>query len=767
MVCVSLSPRARASIIALVVLIVALQVTAVFLDSPSPWITYACYMLLSPLGIFYCFRAAARGPQRTTWLLVGVGYVGMQISSTGLGLAGELNSRALFWVGCAGGLVMYLGFALAAIAIPAQRLQKWQRAGLAGEAIAILGCGFMYVWYFVLRPHLEGAIDWSRWPLTFGYPLGDLLLLIGVTAVVLRGGLQATVRPQTLLTGGLALFLLADTAFNAIGDDGNHVSGPITGTLPVVLATLSIAVAAMWQAHRTDQDGEGGPGLRLPWGAAWFTYLPYVAVVLGLGLMIAVILREDQLRTWGGLVLGLVAVTAGVAMRQVVAVRESQQHETTDPVTGLANRAGLDRLLTRALRRDEPVAVMLIDLDGFKSVNDTYGNSGGDRVLLAFADVLRQTLRGSDIAARVGGDEFIVVQRDVAATADVVALARRVLAAAATSPVNLGEHSVTTRASIGAAVARPGETADDLRHRADIAVYRAKRAGQHDVVVHEPGMLDRRADDAALGRDLEHAIDNAELLVLYQPMIDLGTGRPRGVEALVRWNHPVRGMVSPLDFIPIAESTGLIIDIGRHVLEEAAREVRSWPEEVYASVNLSPRQLQDPELVPDVLAVLGRTGLAPHRLVLEITESAVVDDQVALPALERLRAHGIRIAIDDFGTGYSSLQYLSRLPIDILKIDRSFVGELDGTGRGSAIAEAVIRLAQILGLTTVAEGIETPEQANELRELGCETAQGYLYAKPMPPADARAFVTAPPVLEAPPAPAPDQVVSRPASGTVS
>jgi diguanylate cyclase len=219
-------------------------------------------------------------------------------------------------------------------------------------------------------------------------------------------------------------------------------------------------------------------------------------------------------------------------------------------------------------------------------------------------------------------------------------------------------------------------------------------------------------------------------------MFGLDTGRPLAVEALVRWEHPVHGTISPVEFIPVAERTGAITAIGLHVLEDACRRVRDWQRLLgapfYASVNLSPRQLQEPTLVADVLGVLSSTGLAARDLVLEVTESAVVDEAVAIPALKALREHGIRIAIDDFGTGYSSLHYLTRLPVDILKIDRSFVNELDGTPEGSAVTEAVIRLSQALHLRTVAEGIETGAQADELLLLGCDTGQGYLYARPMP-----------------------------------
>ncbi|MBL7258440.1 putative bifunctional diguanylate cyclase/phosphodiesterase [Paractinoplanes lichenicola] len=728
--------RVRAGAVVLVLLVLVGQAFAVGVPERRAALTMACLVALDVVGAIFAVRAARRG-DRAAWLLVATGELLVLATNTAMGRATASGYEAWFWTGSACGIAASVVFAAALLAFPSQRARGWQRAALAGEAVAVLGCGFMYLWYFDLQPLLNRPTDWSRWPLTVGFPLGDLLVLMGLSAVVLRGGLNAGSRPVALLTVGFSIALLADASFGAIGDDGNHSTGPLSATLTGMLASLCITLAAMWQSTAGDRSGESTP--RRPWAPAWFSYLPYGAVGAALALMVTVTVHEGQIRTWGGLVLGLILVTAGVAARQIVSLHDSRQHGTIDPLTGLVNRVGLNRRLTQALRRGEPIALLLIDLDGFKAVNDTYGHNTGDLLLLEFAAALRANVRGSDIACRIGGDEFVILQYAVTGEADVTALARRILAASAGSPVRVGERSITARASIGAALATDGETGDELRHRADIAMYQAKRAGRHEVVIHRPGMLDRRADDAALGQDLEAAVRSGQLRVLYQPMIELATGRPVGAEALVRWHHPVRGVVAPLDFIPVAEQTGAITDVGLYVLEQACREARNWPGEPYVSVNLAARQLQDPALVPAVLAVLDRTGLVPGRLVLEITESAVVDDRVAIPAIEELRRHGVRFAIDDFGTGYSSLQYLSRLPADTLKIDRSFVAELDNDGKDSAITEAIVRLADILDLSTVAEGIETAEQEAELRRLGCHTGQGFLYARPLPPDDVRQF----------------------------
>jgi diguanylate cyclase (GGDEF)-like protein len=410
---------------------------------------------------------------------------------------------------------------------------------------------------------------------------------------------------------------------------------------------------------------------------------------------------------------------------------ELEQLAMHDSLTGLANRAGLDAHLAEVVGRQPDIALLLIDLDDFKLVNDAYGYAAGDAMLTEFARILSAGIRAGDVAARIGGDEFVVLITDVPDEASALAVARRILADAAAMPVHLGDDLLAARASIGVATGRPGETPKDLLRRADVAMYQAKRLGTHGVQGYDPTMTDQRAADSQLAEDLAGALGRDELHVLYQPLVDLADGRPIGVEALVRWQHPRLGLVSPVQFIPVAERTGTIIEIGLYVLEAACRQI-VHSDDLYVSVNVSPRQLQEPTLVREVLEVLARTGLDPRRLVLEITESVLVYEGVGIAMLNELREHGIRVAIDDFGTGYSSLHYLTRLPVDILKIDRSFVAELNGTPEGAAITDAVLRLSHVLHLTTIAEGIETAEQAAELRRLGCGIGQGYLFAKPLP-----------------------------------
>jgi diguanylate cyclase (GGDEF)-like protein len=344
-----------------------------------------------------------------------------------------------------------------------------------------------------------------------------------------------------------------------------------------------------------------------------------LALTLGNALMLVVSVREGQPFLWVGLTLGQIVMTGFVSLRQIITLRDSRDRAVSDPLTGLANRAGLDAGLDRALRRGQGVAVLLIDLDDFKLINDAYGHAAGDTVLTHFARLLRDAVRGTDLAARVGGDEFTIVLTDIDDPDQAVAVATRILAATAATPVRLAGDTIPVRASIGVSVGAPGEATKEILRRADVAMYQAKRTGDHGWQLYDPSMIDRRARDAALADD-----------------------RPLGVEALLRWHHPEHGMINPLDFIPIAERTGLINPIGLWVLRQACRQVASWQERLppgqtgYVSVNVSPRQLQEHSLARDVLDVLGRSGLPPGNPVLEVTESAVVDEKVAIPALRAL-----------------------------------------------------------------------------------------------------------------------------------
>ena len=410
-----------------------------------------------------------------------------------------------------------------------------------------------------------------------------------------------------------------------------------------------------------------------------------------------------------------------------------------DPLTDLANqtlfRDRVDHALTRSTGN---LAVVFLDIDNFKTVNDSLGHSAGDRLLVGVTDRLRHCIREGDTAARLGGDEFAVLLEDAGDEADVMRFAQRLLGAFQRTFTIEGVE-VSASLSIGIAFVAPGVTGDQLLRNADLAMYTAKRKGKGRVEVYEDAMhatAVRRLQEEA---ELRGAIERNELVPSYQPIVQLATGRLVAVEALARWHHPTRGELRPSSFIELAQETGLIADISNLVLDRACADLRRWQDESLVepsfaiSVNLAPQQLVGRALLGQVDDATVRHGIDPRRLILEITEGGMMlDTAAAIANLSGLRELGVRIAVDDFGTGYSSLAYLQRFPIDILKIDKSFVDDIDGDDAESALTHAIIRLAETLSLTPVAEGVERASQRERLLELGCELAQGYYFAVPAP-----------------------------------
>jgi len=419
------------------------------------------------------------------------------------------------------------------------------------------------------------------------------------------------------------------------------------------------------------------------------------------------------------------------------------EHQAThDPLTGMPNRSlllgRLDVALSRAKRHNLRVAVLFLDLDHFKVVNDSLGHDLGDRLLVAIADRLQLALRPGDTIARFGGDEFVVLCQDLHSRSDAIAIADRVITSVS-GPFVVDDAEVFVGASIG--IAFPDDPDSDpgtLIRDADAAMYRAKERGRGRWEIFDNELRASAVDRLDIENALRRALDRRELRVFYQPIIELDSGSICGVEALLRWEHRDRGLLLPGDFIAIAEETGLIVPIGLWVLDQAARQVQRWQASIpdmgglVVSVNLSGRQLGHPKLADDVAAVLSETGLAPERLELEITESVLMDDvEMSNEMLGKLDELGVRLVVDDFGTGYSSMSYLRRFPVDLLKVDKNFVDGLGSDPGDSAIVTAIVTLAHALGLEAVAEGVETSEQLDELRTLGCDKAQGYLIARPI------------------------------------
>ncbi len=416
-----------------------------------------------------------------------------------------------------------------------------------------------------------------------------------------------------------------------------------------------------------------------------------------------------------------------------------------DPLTNLANRARftdrLDHALQRAARTNNGLAIIFMDIDDFKSVNDSLGHPVGDKLLIDVARRLEGNLRPGDTAARFGGDEFAVLLEDVGVAGEASIVAERITESLRT-PLVLNEKEVFVRASMGIASGAGDDSADELLRRADVAMYVAKSDGKGRFAVYDAAMERSIVGRLELASELQRAVERDEFVLHYQPSIILDSGRIAGVEALLRWRHPARGLMPPADFVPVAEETGLILPIGRWVVREACMQARRW-QQSFASdppltmaVNISARQVHQPGLLDVVSEALRDSGIDPGTLVLEITESLMMQDaDLAITRLNELKQLGVRLAIDDFGTGYSSLSYLRRFPVDILKIDKSFVDGVSHKGKEQELAQSIIELGQTLHLEIVAEGVEHPEQLGWLQSRHCNLGQGFLFSEPIAAAD--------------------------------
>jgi diguanylate cyclase len=636
----------------------------------------------------------------------------------------------------------------------------WAQLLLDGATVAVAGA--LIFWYVVLDLAPAGTTPVTQF----------------ATAIVGVGGLVAVVviGKAAMTPGGpvdpLALRLLAIAPAAAVTAAVLLIIGSDTSRLALsVLAVPVVALAFCAAAYRqlrvlerqlrvlerpapaTATEPSAAPG------RSFFNLLPFLAVTATAGLVITVSARQ---MTWHhrAVIIGAVLIAGFVVLRQLLGLREntrlltgirSQQAELKhlsmhDPLTGLANRARFGEILAERLGAHRPASVLLIDVDDFKMVNDTMGHAVGDQLLYEVAQRLRHHSAVTDLPARLGGDEFGVLL-DVDDEAVAEDAAGRILTALAV-PFRVGEHQLLANASIGVALAGPGDSADEVLRNADIAMYAAKAAGKAVWARFEPRMRNEVVNHARLGSELHNAIIRHELFLLYQPVFDIVTGRIAGAEALVRWRHPTRGMVSPIDFIPVAERSGLIVPLGSWVLREACEQLAAWHAEYgdaaiqAVNVNVAARQLREAGFVDEVAAVLSETGLRPSNLVLEVTESSVLDGRQVRDTLEALHELGVRLALDDFGTGQSSLSLLRAFPVDVLKLDKSFVdGICEGEDRGRlAVAAAVAQLAEYLQLKAVAEGIETEAQMTRLREMGYRLGQGFHLARPLPPDEVGAIM---------------------------
>lgn len=432
----------------------------------------------------------------------------------------------------------------------------------------------------------------------------------------------------------------------------------------------------------------------------------------------------------------LLSTSQDLTTRLETSRMDAERRALTDDLTGLSNRAAFQKAIEDAVAASTPaskVALLCVDLDNFKSINDTLGHDVGDSVLRESTRRLREATRKSDFIFRLGGDEFAIIQTGENSTSDCESLAARIIEVMCT-PFMLDGQSIMIGASVGVSMAPDNATSvEQLFKTADIALYRAKTEGRGRFCFFKAGM----AEELEIRREMEialrQALEREQFTLHFQPIVSASTGRILGYEALLRWLHPEKGMISPMHFIPLAEETGLIDDIGRWVLHRACQEAATWPGDTHIAINFSALQLARDTIIDEVAAALSASGLAPSRLEIEVTETVLLQDaQRALAVLNGLKQLGVRVSMDDFGTGYSSLSYLQKFPFDKVKLDKSFIDDLVGSEDAVAIVRAVVGLTHSLGKITVAEGVETDTQARLLRQEGCDELQGYLISKPLP-----------------------------------
>jgi diguanylate cyclase (GGDEF)-like protein len=445
--------------------------------------------------------------------------------------------------------------------------------------------------------------------------------------------------------------------------------------------------------------------------------------------------------------LGMKARIESELSRARSARRAGQGERCADTITGLATRLMLGREMAARLEAGENPAMLLVDIDHFKNVTETFGYAARDQLLVEFASRLQSVLAGAGLAAQVGCDEFGILLDPGAGKAAAIGFAEMILAEMS-RPIEIGGREICVTAGIGIVPEAAGRPEDILRDAA-LAVHRAQQLGGNRWHIFEPALRDSARERVELANDLRHAVADRQLVVFYQPKVDLKTGRTTGFEALLRWRHPRRGLLSPLEFIPIAEETGLIVQIGEWALAQSCRQLRRWQRKfptippLTMNVNISVRQLADPELCQRVRRVLAETGIQPETLLLELTESTIINDMEGCrEALHNLRAMRIRLKLDDFGTGYSSLACLGAVRFDSLKIDRSFIAKMNRDGDSHVIVDSIVKLAHALDMTVVAEGIEEEHQRAELLRMGCETGQGFLFSQPVPSGEAEAQLEA-------------------------
>jgi diguanylate cyclase (GGDEF)-like protein len=704
--------------------------------------------LLALYAAFGAMRRCRDDPRRyRSWAFISIAMVGYLVGNLLQGYHEVVRHAADTpdW----GDAVFYLFFFVGLLGFAQRRQSKVRSWQFILETTTIALSGGAVLWYLVAGP-LTTTNGHSVHEVVYAivYPLGDLVLLLAALRVLQRGVHPSSVPAMMALAAGIFAYVIADTSVGYLQVHGSYQGGDLADIMGIA-ATMLFVVAGALQRTAQLPESDARPGRM---SSSWITYLASAVVFV----LVFAVQRHDPFFPDLSIVCVAVVITILIATSQLLGQRallteQSKNNDLVDELrhqafhdglTGLANRALFSERLEHALARRRPLslshAVLMIDLDGFKSVNDSQGHQAGDALLRIVADRLQSVVRRGDTVARVGGDEFAVLLEDVSSQKDTVELVVHLLEAVH-KPATIGERVLRPEASIGVALTdEEPRTADELMQYADAAMYLAKEEQSNHFRVFETSMQSALAERADIEGDLRGAVQRNEMRVYYQPILNLASQELAGFEALVRWMHPTRGLLLPISFVPLAEQCGLIHEIDTWVLGQSTMEAAGWQAAfshigpLCVHVNVSPVELHESDLVETVAGALASSGLAPELLTLELLESSVVADlDLARSRLLELKTLGVRIAVDDFGTGYSSLSHLRTLPIDELKIDRSFIAAMEDSVQARTLVHSLVELGHALGIDTVAEGIEDSEQLLRLREDECLQGQGYLFSKPI------------------------------------
>ncbi len=700
----------------------------------------ALFVLFNAVAMFAAWRAARRasGTDRRVWTWVAIALTLATLANVPYYAFPLIVGRPIPFP-CPVD-VLFLStqpcFIVALLALARQR-RRVDRAGDALDAAIVVVGGASLMWQFVIGPVVnQSGMSWLAHVAAVAYPVSDLM----VFAVLVRLVLAVSHRTASMrfLLAGIASLLAADVLLAIqLANGSYHVGGPVDGMWMAYYALITVAAlhpSAKRLARRSAAIENGISSARLAL---------MCGIVLVGPLVLATSRRSTMFVAAASVVAFVLVMTRmmGLNRRLMSAGVELHKRASTDLLTGLANRTEFRHRLQLALTRTEDragdVALLYLDLDDFKDVNDTLGHAAGDALLEVIAERLRQVVRSDDLVARLGGDEFAMLFQGPEAFAHALTVGERVVDTVA-EPVEVNGTLVHVGASVGLATSRDGSDLDGLMREADEAMYTAKRLGKNRIERYDSALHDAATERVSLTADVDNAAERGELVVDYQPVVDLASGAVLGVEALVRWQHPTRGLLPPSAFIGIAEETGAVASIGSWVLETGANDLCAWQRrhdipELVLNVNASVRELEEPSFASHVADTLGRAGLNPRRLVVEVTESVFADTAGgAANTLAALRSMGVRVALDDFGTGYSCIAYLRTLPVDIIKIDRSFISGHQGDASDFALVEAIVEFGRRLGLDAVAEGIEEVDQLLRLQNIGCRSGQGFLLSRPVP-----------------------------------